>query len=266
MALKNAKSKSRQWLGILITFLAIAAALFGILMLTECRRDEPAHTASTDKDGDVIRAEVLPWSESSDAVAATVDVPTSITDKKTNIRYVVCNEGLYAEGIFKSDGPYITLNVEDTEGKLVTLGFYPIKAQVKESFLALELTSGHLLYRADTIPELTIDVFAPVSAGIYMGNICIDNFYSAESAGKTDAEDGTPYVLAIKEALMQSTVGEPSAWSDKGYTFRLYSSQYPGVYYTVLFKVASDDTAYLYDSVYDRLYAAPEKLVARIIG
>lgn len=301
---KNGKLK--QAVGILIAVLVVSGILFGILMLTKCGKDEDTHTAKPDKNEGVVSDTVhvskdedeeeddsskkdpnnTPSDESgdgetdeSDKNMVPVNIPKAIIDQETGIRYVICQKGICAEGIFKEDGPYMTMAVAPSAGDEVStddvsvensqeiaLNFYPIKAQTKEEFVALEVVDGHYVFRADTIPELTIDEFDPVAAGIYMGKLYVDHFYYSGVTEGISAEDGTPYVIMIKDALMGEEATEPEAWSDTAYSFRLYSATYKGLYYTVDYKVAADGTSYLYDGVYGRLYLAPEALVKRILG
>lgn len=245
MAIKGKKASKQSRLMEALIGLAVVVGsiglIFGIFMLSTCERDEPAHkTTLIEDDIDFV------W------------------DNVAEKRYMACNAGMGAEKVYTEDGPYMTLKYE---GK--TLNFYPIKSQPKEKFVALKKDGSYILYRSENVESLTISAFDPVSADIYLNGFSkrIDQFLYTDVADKNDAEDGTKYVQLIKSALMGTALEDhPTDWQQKYYGMRLYSKAYPGIYYEVLFKVSVDGRAYLYDRVYHKYFAAPEELVARVIG
>ncbi len=189
---------------------------------------------------------------------------TVITDTETGIKYVRCPIGIGAD---KVKDKFLVIGDKDKGIVLYTILFEDSAKFISEAKNAL---GGAFVYRAETEKEITIEDFDPVSAGIYMDgiNAPIDHFYGKDALDKNTAlEDGTKYVKLIKNALTEgkaaSSVGE---LTDTAYYIRLYSKNYPGLYYEVMFCTDVNGVCYLQDLVTDKLVIAPDELTVRIMG
>ena len=96
----------------------------------------------------------------------------------------------------------------------------------------------------------------------------IDHFYEKSVADKNKTEDGTKYIALIKNAFLKgdqtTPTGEPS--DENEFYIRLYSKNYPGLYYEVLFYTDTNEVAYLWDRVSGKTVACPDELTVRMIG
>lgn len=245
---KAKKSAAREALGILLAVVIGAGLLFGLLALTQCERTEPAHGGSTES-----------------GVTMENGLPTEVTDEETGISYLLCPKGLGPEGGKDGDSPYMTCSYQGTE-----LKFYKVPLERTERYLSLATAKGYRLYRAESVRMPGIDSFGAVAAGIYMGDyrLKIDSFYySGAVADESGAEDGTVYVNMIVDAFATSGVESATGdWSDEGFGIRLYSSDNPGLYYEVDFKIDENGAEYLYDRVTGKLARSPKALTARLMG
>lgn len=184
---------------------------------------------------------------------------TVIKDTETGISYVRCPIGIGAN----------TLKDEFlTAGSGGSIVLYTIMSEDSARFIseAKDALGGSYVYRAEDEPPITLEGFDPVSAGIFMDglNMPIDHFYAKEVE---NAEDGTVYIEYIKAALSGKAVdGTTGELTDTEYYIRLYSANYPGLYYEVVFCTDVNGVAYLRDMVTDRLYLSPDGLTVRITG
>lgn len=220
---------------LLAVLLATALVLILIFLISHCDGD--------DKTPSVHSAEIS---------------QTVIKDTETGISYVRCPVGIGANTL---KDEFLTVG----SGGIV---LYTIFSEDSARFIAeaKDALGGSYVYRAEDEPPITLEGFAPVSAGIFMDglNAPIDHFYAKEVE---NAEDGTVYIEYIKTALSGKPVdGTTGELTDTEYYIRLYSANYPGLYYEVVFCTDVNGVAYLRDMVTDRLYLSPDGLTVRIIG
>ena len=190
----------------------------------------------------------------------------AIIDTESGIKYVRCPEGIGANTL---KDVYITMGSSDkTEG----ISFYTIMFQDPKEFVseAKNVLGGSYVYRSTDTEEITLKGFAPVSAGIFMGelNSAIDHFYSKAVAEKNGTEDGSKYTKLIENALLNSDQTTPSGelTDENEFYIRLYSETYPGLYYEVVFTTDENGVAYLLDMVTGKTVLCPDELTVRMIG
>ena len=189
----------------------------------------------------------------------------TVTDSKTGISYTRCPAGIGANTL--SDE---FLSAGKGEKHIV---FYAIEFEDSAEFIseARNAAGGAYVYRAESVPEITLKGFSPVSAGIFMEGISapIDSFYSKQTAenASCEVEDGYKYVELIENALTNSPeaqlTGNPS---DTTYYIRLYSEKYKGLYYETEFFTDVNGAAYLRDAVTGKIVGSPDALTVRITG
>lgn len=184
---------------------------------------------------------------------------TVITDTETGISYVRCPIGIGANTL---KDEFLTVGGENG------IVLYTIISEDSARFIseAKDALGGSYVYRAEGEPPITLEGFSPVSAGIFMDglNMPIDHFYAD---GTENAENGTVYIEYIKTALSGEAVGGTTGeLTDTEYYIRLYSANYPGLYYEVVFCTDINGVAYLRDMVTDKLYLSPDGLTVRITG
>lgn len=191
---------------------------------------------------------------------------TYITDSKTGIRYVRCPKGIGANTLKDA---YLTMS---TGGSSEGISFYTIMFEDPEKFIseAKNVLGGAYVYRSTETTEITLEGFDSVSAGIFMGelNSAIDHFYSKSVADENGVEDGSKYVKLINDALLNGKQTEPTgALTDEDeFYIRLYSENYPGLYYEVVFCTDENGVAYLRDMVTEKTVLCPDELTVRMIG
>lgn len=188
-----------------------------------------------------------------------------VKDTETGISYVRCPIGIGANTL---KDKFLTVGGENSGIALYTIAFEDSARFLSEAKNAL---GGAYVYRAEDVPEITLESFKPVSAGIFMDgiNAPIDNFYGKQAAENADfsIEDGVRYVDCIKEAL---TVGEDASptgeFTGREFYIRLYSEDFPGLYYEVVFCTDENGVSYLRDMVTGKLAESPDELTVRMIG
>ncbi len=226
----------------IIAVLLAAGALFGLVFLiSRCGSDRneapPVHSATMDE--------------------------VRITDEETGISYIRCPLGIGANTLKDA---FLTIGSAEKGVTLYTVAFEDSARFISEAKDAL---GGSYVYRAESVPEIRLEDFAPVSAGIFMGGINqpIDYFYGKEAGEEASVEDGTRYVEYIKDAILGGREAEPTGeFTDKEYYIRLYSEAFPGLYYEVVFCTDVNGVCYLRDMVTEKLYLSPDGLTARITG
>lgn len=200
------------------------------------------------------------WRDDTPPVHSAALDGTKITDTETGISYVRCPIGIGAD---KLKDKLLVIG-EDIE--LYTIVFEDSAKFISEPKNAL---GGAYVYRAESEPEITLERFAPVAAGIYMDGIDapVDNFYGKDAVENESIklEDESKYVELIKTALITGEEAAPTGnFTDTEYYIRLYSKVYPGLYYEVMFCYDENGVAYLWDMVTDKLVVSPDELTVRI--
>lgn len=191
---------------------------------------------------------------------------TVVTDAETGINYYRCPIGIGANTL---KDVYLTMGAGNaTDG----IKFYTIMFESPEKFISepKNTLGGAYVYRSEDTEDITLESFSPVSAGIFMGELtaAVDHFYEKSVADKDKTEDGTKYISLIKNALLNSKQTTPTGdMSDENeFYIRLYSQNYPGLYYEVLFYTDVNGSAYLYDRVSGKTVNCPDELTVRMIG
>ena len=145
-----------------------------------------------------------------------------VIDTDNGRRYVRCPIGIGANTL---KDVYITMGGSDkSEG----INFYTIMFEDPKRFIseAKDVLGGSYVYRSTDTEEITLKSFAPVAAGIFMGELTEENeFY-----------------------------------------IRLYSENYPGLYYEVGFCTDENGMAYLTDMVTGKTVPCPDEVTVRMIG
>ena len=189
-------------------------------------------------------------------------VAFTITDTKTGIKYVRCPRGV---GAVYLDKVYLRCGENGPE-------LYSIKHENPEKYLseAKNALGGAYVYRAEDTPEISLSLFNPVSAGIFMDGIEkeIDYFIAEDAAMENSAlESGYMYVLLISQALLSAKEAVPTGeFEELEFYIRLYSKAYPGLYYECVFLNDENGISYLLDAVTGTLVLSPDLLTLRING
>lgn len=204
------------------------------------------------------------WDNTPPTHSATIE-SGKITDKKTGINYIRCPIGIGANTL---KDKFLVIGDEDSDIIFYTIAFEDSAKFISEAKDAL---GGSFVYRAENVPEITLEVFDPIAAGIFMDgiNAPIDNFYGKDAVGSEtmQLEDGTKYVEMIEKALLTSKGTELTGeLKDTQYYIRMYSKGYPGLYYEVMFCTDVNGVAYLWDMVTNNLVLSPDELTVRIMG
>jgi len=179
----------------------------------------------------------------------------AITDTKTGINYTRCPAGIGANNL---EELYLQCGENGPE-------FYSIRFESPRRFLSEPLNAfgGAFVYRAESEPEITLSLFAPVSAKIFMEDEWVDSFY----AENVDGGEGFAYVKMITDAFKSPVEATPTgAYDEAWFSIRLYSENYPGLYYEISFITDINGVSYLNDEVTDTLVPAPDELTLRMIG
>jgi len=189
-----------------------------------------------------------------------------VIDTDNGRRYVRCPIGIGANTL---KDVYITMGGSDkSEG----INFYTIMFEDPKRFIseAKDVLGGSYVYRSTDTEEITLKSFAPVAAGIFMGelNSAIDHFYSKTVAEENSVEDGSKYVDLIRDALISGNNTTPTGelTEENEFYIRLYSENYPGLYYEVGFCTDENGMAYLTDMVTGKTVPCPDEVTVRMIG
>ncbi len=183
-------------------------------------------------------------------------------DKNTGIEYVYCEfNGLFANGR------------GDEYAKSDVRTYYKVPFEDPEKFLCIDVDGEFILLRAKDVAEPTIDNFNPVAGAIYDANnqIMISRIYVDEeylsSEPSDDYKGETSLCKSISKAFKEGKdVGHPSNTnSDETYNIRLFSEDYAGLYYNVVFTSAMG-RYYLIDRATGKAVYAPDDVVVRMVG
>lgn len=183
-------------------------------------------------------------------------------DKNTGIEYVYCEfNGIYAnargEEYAKSD----------------VRTYYKIPFEEPERFLCIDVDGELIVLRAKDVAEPTLESFAPVAGAIYdqsnrilISRIYVDEEFLSE-APSADYKGETDLCKSIAKALTEGEeVGYPSNTNDdETYNIRLFSQDYAGLYYNVVFTSAVG-RYYLTDRATGKTVYAPDDVVVRMVG
>ncbi len=190
-------------------------------------------------------------------------------DAETGIEYVMCSASLSLRPLTVED-EYCRVNKEDI--------FYTIQWQEPTEYLAdYEVEEAAFVYRASTLPDITMENFEPVAALIYAeGNasICLEKFYCEAKYLPEDMQDDnlvddSALVYAIRDAINgnETVSADLDAASDLDtYYIRLLSAKYPGLYYIIVFFTDSNGDSYLTDRSTGKTVPSPAALTLRMIG
>jgi len=193
---------------------------------------------------------------------ASLASTTTVVDKKTGITYVRCPNGIGANTL---KDVYLSIGAGSNTITMHEIAFEDPKKYISE---AKDAFGGSFVYRAEDTEEITLDAFAPIAAGIFMGelNAPIGNFYSKSMAEEdSNLEDGSKYVDIIKNTLLSSNETTPTGeFSDTEFYIRLYSENFPGLYYEVVFRKDVNGVAYLLDAVTGKLVVCPDEITVKM--
>ncbi len=203
------------------------------------------------------------------------EVVDTFINPETGVTYVPCSTALmpltagelYCQ--FDKDNRFRTIKFQD-----------PLEFICDDT----EFTSG--VYRASTIPDITIKNFHPVAAHVYkekdvaifMGQLNAEKQYLSESLqelidtyseGESPIADDSEYIYAIRDAMS----GEPlegvypyegTVDSDSMLHVRLLSADYPGLTYIVVYYRSLDGKDYLFDYGSKLSYNCPLDVALRL--
>lgn len=239
----NGNEKLKEALGLITVIAVTGLVLLLVYVLSHCdgREDTPDPNSGSIESGIVI-------------------------DTDNGTRYVRCPIGIGANTL---KDVYITMGGSDkTEG----INFYTIMFEDPKQFIseAKDVLGGAYVYRSENTDEITLKGFAPIAAGVFMGelNSAIDHFYSKSVAEENSVEDGSKYVNLIRDALINSKDTPPTGelTDENEFYIRLYSENYPGLYYEVIFCTDENGAAYLIDMVTGKTVPCPDSVTVRMIG
>lgn len=234
---KTGNGMLKEAMGILIVVLVTGLILVGIFLISRC-------------DG----KEEVPDPHNGGMESA------AIIDNESGIKYLRCPIGIGAN------------TLKDVYISMGDINFYTIAFEDPKRFVseAKNVLGGSYVYRSTDTEEITLQGFAPVSAGVFMGDLStpIDHFYSKDVAEKNGIEDGSKYTSLIEKALKEGKQATPTGElsEENEFYIRLYSENYPGLYYEVFFCTDENGVAYLLDMVTDKMVLCPDELTVRMIG
>ena len=185
-------------------------------------------------------------------------------DDSTGISYTMCNF-LTLSAIEKGE-KYLSVNNED---------FYEVEYEDPKRFLCTEDEDGLLLYRAEDVKEPDVYSFRPISAAVFVNNqtfityFYADDKYLPEDKRGLNPTQDTALCQSMAEALKYSqemNVPAESIRDEDVYYIRLFSKDYPGLYYLVVF--FGDDTGrfYLRDRGMGKTVICPDEVKERMVG
>ncbi len=185
------------------------------------------------------------------------------TDTETGIEYVYC----------AYNGIYPNAKGEEYARSEVR-SYYKIPFENEKEFLCMENDGELLVLRAKNVAEPTLEIFNPLAGAIYDSNnkilisrIYIDKEYLSEAPADKDYKGETSLCKSIANALTKNEdVGYPSNRNeDETYYIRLFSQDYPGLYYNIMFTSAVG-RYYIVDRATNKTVIAPDDVVARMVG
>lgn len=153
---------------------------------------------------------------------------------------------------------------------------YEVQFEDPNEFLCVYDSMEYLVYRNKSLPELTVDSFAPVAAMIYDGTntrwiasfFADDEYLPEDQRGINESQD-TYVCRAIAEALTEGenvdVASDNMALSNR-YFIRLTSQNYPGLFYTVFFFCDNNGVFYLRDRAINKNVVCPREVLERMIG
>jgi len=203
------------------------------------------------------------------------EVVESFINPETGVTYVPCSTALMPVTVgdlyckFDDDNRFRTIKFED-----------PLRFICDDT----EFTAG--VYRASTVPDITIKNFHPVAAHVYkeknvaifMGQLNAEKQYLSESLqdlinnyseGESPVPDDSEYIYAIRDAMS----GEPLEGvypydgmidKDSMLHVRLLSAEYPGLTYIVVYYRGLDGNDYLFDYGTKLSYKCPLNVALRL--
>ena len=189
-------------------------------------------------------------------------------NRSTGIRYVSCGLSVKAAHIEIEDGVYARAGKAD---------YYTVQFEDPKYFISESDSVMGGVYRNIEISPITIGNFNPVSAEIFFVGLDerhIDSFpapkkYFPEGYQFSDEYfDGTPYVQAVVNAMVSGDKVLVPTYVDEDETrhIHLYSPDYPGLLYNVIFLKDISGDCYLYDRETQACVIAPQIIIERFLG
>ena len=193
------------------------------------------------------------------------------TDSKTGIEYVFCTPmGLYPVEPDEDGMNFITV----TQDKTKTV-YHKVAFEDSSRFLCYEEEGYYFLVRNKEIAEPTIKEFNPIAASIYNSSntIYITSFYADNEYLPDDKKEHNPtedtwICQMIAEYLSTGEnvdVPVTEETINDLYYIRLYSQEYPGLFYLVSF-FGFNGRYFLRNSATNTTVYCPREIIVRMVG
>lgn len=190
--------------------------------------------------------------------------PDGFKDERNGKEYVLCN----TLTLFAGNTGETYLQLDDTV-------VYTVAFEEPERFLCIEDSGEYLLYREVSVKEPDLTDYNPIAAGVFVGNSTfVTNFYAddeylpEDKQGLNPSQD-TSLCQSIASALTEDEsviVNDADITSEDVYFIRLYSQDFPGLYYVVIFFGDVNGRYYLRDRATDKTVVCPTDVKARMVG
>ena len=190
-------------------------------------------------------------------------------DPETGIEYVYCTP----MGLYPVDPGEEFITVENAD-KTKTI-FYEVWFEEPSRFLCYEEEGYHFLVRNKDVAEPTVKEFDPIAASIYNSSntIYITSFYADNEYLPDDKKEHNP----TEDTWLCQMIAEYLSTGEKVdvpvteetiqdlYYIRLYSQEYPGLFYLVSF-FGFNGRYFLRDSATNTTVYCPRDIIVRMVG
>lgn len=192
-----------------------------------------------------------------------------IYDPNTEIEYaLVTPMGLYP--VYEGE-EYVTVKNED--GTETT--YFEVMFEDPAEFICYEANGYYFLARNVDIPEPTVNEFNPIAAAIYDSSNTVyitsfyaDNEYLPDEKKEHNPTEDTWLCQMIAEYLTTGeNVNVPATAEERTdqYRIRLFSQDYPGLYYLVTF-YGYNGRYFLSDGAQNKTVYCPRDIITRMVG
>lgn len=176
-------------------------------------------------------------------------------------------------GLYPVDPQDELFKTKDKNGTETT--YYSVYFENPENFICYEIEGNYFLLHNSSKPEPTISEFNPIAAGIYasgntvhISNFYADNQYLPDDKKEHSSTEDSWLCQMIAEYLTngeQVDVPVTSETIQDHYHIRLYSQDYPGLYYLVSF-FGYNGRYFLRDSSAGKTVYCPNDIILRMVG
>lgn len=192
-------------------------------------------------------------------------------DSRNDVEYIYSPPNKLYPITPEKEEEYLTVENEDGTSTV----FYKVAFEDPRDFLCYEIEGFYFLAQNKEMEEMTIMDFNPIAASIYnetnllsMGSFYADNEYLPDEKKEHSPTEDTWICQLIAKQILEGEavnfVANPDNISNV-YHLRMYSQDYPGVYYLITF-FEYNGRHFLEDKSANKIVYCPNDVVSRLVG